>query len=121
MRVDTVPKWEPMDLRQFENETAFLDNFDAQSQRLDSFLNSKGSTGADAKLYETDDHIMTAARAFHDQISGADTSQQIDALRQLVSPSAASQIAILSRCKTWAIFIRSTSSAPGGNSLIAPH
>ena len=83
MRVDTVPKWEPMDLRQFENETTFLDNFDAQSQRLDSFLNSKGGTDADAKLYETDDHIMTAARAFHDQLSGSDTSQQLDALRQL--------------------------------------
>jgi hypothetical protein len=83
MRVDTVPKWEPMDLRQFENETAFLDNFDAQSRRIDSFLNSKGGTDADAKLYLTDDHIMSAAQAFHDQLSGSDTSQQIDALRQL--------------------------------------
>jgi S1-C subfamily serine protease len=89
LRLDTVPKWEPYDPRQYQNETAFLDEFEKQSQRLDSYLNSKQNgnspqTGSDnAQLYETDDKIMGASRAFHEQLNGTDTGAQIEALRQL--------------------------------------
>jgi S1-C subfamily serine protease len=85
LRLDTVPKWENIDLRQFENETAFLDNFEQQSERLDSFLNSKQDSGQsdDSKLYEKDDRIMTAWQSFKQRADGQDTGGRIDALRQL--------------------------------------
>jgi S1-C subfamily serine protease len=85
LRIDTVPKWEDVDLRQFENETTFLDKFEEQSERLDSFLNSKQdkSQSVDAKIYEQDERIMTAWQSFQTRLAGADMGGKLDALRQL--------------------------------------
>ena len=83
LRIDTVPKWEDINLRQFESETAFLDAFEQQSERLDSFLNSKNSSDQSANLYQTDEHIMTAWQNFQGRLDGADMGARLDALRQL--------------------------------------
>jgi S1-C subfamily serine protease len=92
LRLDTVPKWEAYDLRRFQNETLFLDQFEKQSCSLDSYLNApKGysngqpsnSNSTDANLYQADDKIMAAHHNFRQQLAGADTASQINALRQL--------------------------------------
>ena len=92
LRLDTVPKWEPYDLKQYQIETAFLDDFNKQSRALDAYLNppkqnsgeaSQTSSSDDANLYQRDDRIMAAHHNFRSQLSGSDTAQQIDALRQL--------------------------------------
>jgi S1-C subfamily serine protease len=98
LRLDTVAKWETYDPKRFQNETAFLDQFNKQSRCLDSYLNPpkqpgnnmggqsanpSSTNGADAKLYLTDEKIMAAHHSFRQQLAGADTAGQIDALRQL--------------------------------------
>ncbi len=90
LRLDTVPQWVPIESRRFQIETTFLDQFEDQSQRLDSFLNSsdKGSpnntSSDDAKLYLTDDKIMKANNDYETEASGADTAQRIQALREML-------------------------------------
>ena len=113
LRLDTVPAWETLDWRRFQVETAFLDQFDKESQSLDSYING-GSTAdtnsnddgkkhrkrrrkkedppaasapaatSTTALYLSDPQIMKANNDFLDQTRGVDTSQQMDALRQLV-------------------------------------
>jgi S1-C subfamily serine protease len=88
LRLDTVPKWESYDPRRFENETAFLEQFDKQSRSLDSYLNydpkANGQTpNAEAQPYLADDQIMAAHNSFRQRLSGADTGDQIEALRKL--------------------------------------
>jgi hypothetical protein len=39
-RIDNVPKWEPYDWRGFQNETAFLEQFDKRSRCLDCYVNA---------------------------------------------------------------------------------
>ena len=95
LRLDTVAKWETYDPRRFQNETAFLDQFNKQSRCLDSYLNPPKDNGngtsassssahdTDAKLYLTDEKIMAAHNNFRQQLNGTDTAGRIDALRQL--------------------------------------
>jgi V8-like Glu-specific endopeptidase len=94
-RIDDVPHWEPYDWSRFQIETAFLDQFDKFSRSLDSYLNtSKPSDGAtedkkqddnnqDAVLWQENEKIVSANNTYLDRISGVDTSQQMDALREL--------------------------------------
>lgn len=93
LRLDTVPSWIPIDPRQFLIETTFLDQFQEQSRRLDSYLNTTDSNqstntsseGADvSKIYLDDSKIMKANDSFEQQVSGADTAQRIEALRGLL-------------------------------------
>lgn len=88
LRLDTVTKWETYDPARYQTETIFLDQFDKQSRSLDSYLNSTtpgSSAGADsdAKLYLSDEKIMSAHNNFRQDLGGADTASQIDALRRL--------------------------------------
>ena len=95
LRLDNVPKWETYDPGRFQNETAFLDQFDKQSRSLDSYLNppknanegqpaNSSASNDDANLYLSDEKIMAAHHSFHQELDGGgDTATQIDALRKL--------------------------------------
>ena len=109
LRIDNLPTTEPIDWRRFQNETAFLDQFHQRSLCLDSYLNaapaSPGEEGKKHKkkrskdpnappangddtaaaLYLSDAKIVQANNNYLNQARGADTSQQMDALRGLVS------------------------------------
>jgi hypothetical protein len=93
LRLDTVKSWIPIDPRQFQIETTFLDQFHEQSRRLDAYLNTSdnnqspntASDGVDAsKIYLDDTKIMKANDSFEQEASGADTAQRIEALRGLL-------------------------------------
>ena len=79
LRLDTVPGWEPYDWRNFQNETAFLDQFDKRSRCLDCFLNAPDDNKPDDIVWREDDKIVKANSEFFDQSTGADTGQQLDA------------------------------------------
>ena len=83
LRLDTVPKWEPYDWKQLQTETTFLEEFHQQSKCLDSYLNAKEGT-PEARLYLTDEKLRTAEENFEQQAAGGDSSQRLDALRQLL-------------------------------------
>ena len=80
-RIDNVPGWEAYDWRRFQNETAFLDQFDLRSQYLDSFLNAPNDNKPEDNTWQKDDQIVKANSGFFEQANGADTSQQVDADR----------------------------------------
>ncbi len=102
MRVDNVPKWEDIDLKAYEGETAFLDKFDQRNRCLDSFLNSPSPSdnssqngngqqadsqqdSQDANLWRQDTVLVRANESFEDQSGGdVDTGQKMDALRELL-------------------------------------
>jgi hypothetical protein len=92
LRLDTVPKWETYDPVEFQTETTFLDQFHAQSRRLDSYLNSSARNDAQANdadenarpsstFYLTDDKIVKAHTDFMQQANGGDGSERLDAFR----------------------------------------
>jgi hypothetical protein len=86
LRLDTVPKWETYDPRRYLDETAFLDQFQKQNLALDSFLSydPKASTHTpEDQLYLADEEIMAASNTFQQHLQGADTGDQIEALRKL--------------------------------------
>lgn len=92
LRVDTVPKWEDLDWRRFQNETLFLEQFHQESRCLDSFLNTANkqsdgsaiSDGPPANLYLANDKIRLACEHYVQQASGSDSSQRMDAVRVLL-------------------------------------
>ncbi len=93
LRLDTVSAWIPIDSRQFQIETAFLDQFHEQSRRLDAYLNAapnrpgyynNGSGQDESKIYLNDEKIMKALDGFHQHAAGADAAQRLDALRDFV-------------------------------------
>jgi hypothetical protein len=84
-RLDNVPSWEPYDWQRFQNETAFLDQFDQRSRCLYSFLNATVNKSTDDTLYQTDEKIMKAINNCSDESTDAAVSQRIEALRVLVS------------------------------------
>jgi Trypsin-like peptidase domain len=81
-RLDNVPGWEPYDWNRFQNETAFLDQFDQRNRCLDSFLNAPNDDKPEDILWEEDAKIVKADDSYFDQASGdADASQKMDADR----------------------------------------
>jgi hypothetical protein len=80
-RLDNVPGWETYDWRRFQNETAFLDQFDQRSRCLDSFLNAPNDNKPEDLVWQSDPDIVKANSGFFEQANGADTSQQMDADR----------------------------------------
>jgi hypothetical protein len=95
LRLDTVAQWIDVDPRAFSVETAFLDQFEDQSERLDAYLNRSdnsnsnaspnGSTSDDkSKIYLDDEKIMRAENNYQSNANGADTEQHIEALRNLL-------------------------------------
>lgn len=92
LRLDTVPSWVPIDWNRFQSETAFLDQFHHRSRCLDSYVNTPdpsqgGSVEANkelANLYKGDEKIMKANDTFTQQVSGADASQRLQALKELL-------------------------------------
>jgi hypothetical protein len=86
MRIDDVPKWEPYDWNHFQNETAFLDQFDQRSRALDCYLNAPNDNKPEDTFWQKDDKIMKANGNFFDQASGdADINQKMEAERVLYS------------------------------------
>lgn len=100
LRFDTVPDWIDVDWRRFQNETLFLDQFQDQNRRLDSYLNAaddksrrndndngngdQSSNSEDANLYRSDENIMKATDRYQQSSSGADIAQRLEALRGLL-------------------------------------
>jgi S1-C subfamily serine protease len=80
-RIDNVPNWEAYDWRRFQNETAFLDQFDKRSRCLDCYINAPNDNKPEDTLWQEDPKIARANSDFFDQASGADTSQQLNADR----------------------------------------
>jgi len=82
MRLDTVPAWETFDDRRFQNETAFLDQFDHRSRCLDCYLNAPNDTKPEDSLWREDREIVKDNDEFFAQAGGgADTAQQVNADR----------------------------------------
>jgi hypothetical protein len=97
LRLDTVTQWIDIDPRAFSVETAFLDQFEQQSERLDAYLNrtddsnnnpngnANGNSSQDnSKIYLDDDKIMRAENNYQSTANGGDTSQHLEALRSLL-------------------------------------
>ena len=85
LRLDTVAGWEPYDWRRFQNETAFLDQFDKRSRSLDCYLNAPDDDKPEDTIWQTDEKIAKANSDYFDQAAGADSSQKMDATRVLYS------------------------------------
>jgi len=89
LRVDTVSRWEDMDWKRFQNETAFLEQFNDTSRCLDSFLSFSTrmsySNAPSENYYLTNNKIREACEHYADRgSSSADISQRMDAVRQLL-------------------------------------
>ncbi len=94
LRLDTVTQWIDVDPKAFGIETAFLDQFEQQSERLDAYLNRSDTNNNDnpngnssqenSKIYLNDDKIMRAENNYQSNASGGDTAQHIEALRSLL-------------------------------------
>jgi S1-C subfamily serine protease len=85
LRLDTVPNWEAYDWNTFQGETAFLDRFDKENRCLDSYINAPNDNKPEDVLWREDSRIAKANTDCFDQRSGADASQQMDAIRELWS------------------------------------
>ena len=82
MRLDNVPNWIPIDWDRFQTETLFLDQFNEQSRRLDSYLNASDSDPSpEAHLYRKDDKIMKANETY---IQNVGTDGKVSAIKGLV-------------------------------------
>jgi len=82
MRLDTVPAWETFDDRRFQNETAFLDQFDHRSRCLDCYLNAPNDSKPEDVIWRDDKEIVKDNDEFFAQAGGgADTAQQVNADR----------------------------------------
>jgi hypothetical protein len=95
LRLDTVPKWEVYDWNRFLSETTFLKNFHEQSRCLDSYLNgaryekahlANGAPDAPpaSQYYLRNEKIQAAQDSYHKFSVNADSSQGLDAKRELV-------------------------------------
>ena len=95
LRLDTVPKWEVYDSNRFLNETTFLKHFHEQSRCLDSYMNGgryekAHVAGADldspptSQYYLRNEKIQVAHDNYHKLSVDADSSQGLDAKRELV-------------------------------------
>jgi hypothetical protein len=91
LRLDTVTTWIDVNPRVFHAETAFLDQFHKQSERLDAYLNRSDNAGANggddkSKIYLEDEKIMRADNNYESNTGGdsGDTAQHIEALRGLL-------------------------------------
>jgi hypothetical protein len=81
-RLDNVPKWEAYDWRLFQNETAFLEQFDKRNRCLDCYINAPDDDKPEDTLWQEDPKIMKANGSCLEQSSGdADASQKMDAKR----------------------------------------
>jgi V8-like Glu-specific endopeptidase len=82
MRLDTVPAWEAFDDRRFQNETAFLDQFDHRSKCLDCYLNAPNDSKPEDVIWREDKEILKDNDEFFAQAGGgADIAQQVNADR----------------------------------------
>jgi S1-C subfamily serine protease len=81
LRIDTIPNLEPLDWRRFQNETAFLDQFDKRSRCLDCYLNAPNDDKPEDTLWRDDRDIVKTNDEFFELANGADTSQQMNADR----------------------------------------
>jgi hypothetical protein len=95
LRLDTVPQWEAYDWNRFLSETTFLKNFHEQSRCLDSYINgaryekahlaSADENGPpNSQYYLRNEKIQTAHDNYHKLSADADSSQKLDAGRELV-------------------------------------
>ena len=86
MRLDTVPSWETLEPHRFQNETAFLDQFDKRSRCLDCYLNAPNDDKPADQLWREDKDIVKDNDEFFAQAGGgADVAQQVNADRVMWS------------------------------------
>ncbi len=95
LRLDTVPKWETYDWNRFLAETTFLKDFHEKSRCLDSFMNGAAYEKArlasadengppNSRYYLRNEKIEAARDNCHKRSVDADTSQRLEASRELV-------------------------------------
>ena len=95
LRLDTVPRWEVYDWNRFLGETTFLKTFHEQSRCLDSYLNGANYEKAhmatadengppNSRYYLRNEKIQAAYANYHKLTVDADSSQKLDAGRELV-------------------------------------
>jgi hypothetical protein len=96
LRVDTVPTWETYDWDRFLAQSFFLKNFEEISRCLDSLLNGKryeklGLTSMNpeegfpsSRYYMLNEKIRGIADTFRRETADADSSDRLDAQRELV-------------------------------------
>ena len=86
LRVDNVPKWEPYDWNQLQNETLFLDQFQRRSVCLVAYLNSRRNPGIPSSgIYLTDDKLKKAIEDLQQQTSGgADATTRKNAYQEFL-------------------------------------
>jgi S1-C subfamily serine protease len=66
LRLDTVPGWETYDMNRFENETAFLEQFDKENRCLDCYINAPHVNQADNMLWLEDPRLVKANNDYFD-------------------------------------------------------
>ena len=85
MRFDSVPRWDAYTWPRFENETTFLTQFHERSKCLDSYLNTPQSGTTEWDLYYLkDEKVKAANEQIRDMSNGADSSQRLEAWRNLI-------------------------------------
>jgi hypothetical protein len=95
VRVDNVPSWVAYDWPQFLNETTYISNFHDLSRCLDAFMNGAAYERAHVASLDENGHppvryylknakLVEIQQNFHQMATDADTSQRMDAAREMV-------------------------------------
>lgn len=85
LRLDTVPHWDNYTWSRFLNESTFLQQFHELSKCLDSYLNTGiHDTSEWGTYYLKNDKIKTANEQVAEMANGGDSSQRMEAARNLV-------------------------------------
>lgn len=85
LRLDTVPRWDNYTWARFQNESIFLNQFHELSKCLDSYLNTGiHDTSEWGTYYLKNEKIKTANEQVGEMANGGDSSQRMEAARNLV-------------------------------------
>jgi hypothetical protein len=85
LRLDSVSRWDPYTWPRFNNETTFLNQFHERSKCLDSYLNTGTKDVTDWGLYYLkDEKVKEANEHLGEMANGGDSSQRMEAWRNLI-------------------------------------
>jgi hypothetical protein len=85
LRLDSVSRWDPYTWPRFNNETTFLNQFHERSKCLDSYLNTATKDVTDWGLYYLkDEKVKEANEHLGEMANGGDSSQRMEAWRNLI-------------------------------------
>jgi hypothetical protein len=85
LRLDSVPHWDGYSWQRFNNESLFLSQFHERSKCLDSYLNTGAKDMSEWGLYYLKDEKVKAANEhLSDMATGGDSSQRMEAWRNLI-------------------------------------